>query len=104
MTTNYSRSQIYDYADLSAELQAQVKSDYGFEDSDCYSSSYVVLKATNYTNPENNKSYALPLSMFMRADKSNKFTHGIYSTSAFDGYFVTFDRRNEYAVIAHKYF
>ncbi len=102
MTTNYSRSQVYDYSELTEDQQAQVKNDYGFENSDCYSSSYVVLNCTNYTNAENNKPVALPLSMFMRT--GSKFTHGIFSTSAFDGYFITFDRRNEYATIAHKYF
>jgi hypothetical protein len=91
MTSTYNRSQVYDFNDLSETQQQQVIDDYGFENSDCQSTSYVKL----------NDSF-IPLSMFMRAD--SKFTHGIFSTSAFDGYFITFDRRNEYATIAHKHF
>jgi hypothetical protein len=105
MTTNYSRSQVYHYNDLTEEQQQQVKSDYCFEDSDCYSTSYVILKGKNLNKSVNNRDsidMAIPLSMFMRT--GSKFTHGIFSTTVFDGFFITFDKRNEYATIAHKYF
>ncbi len=102
MTTNYSRSQIYQFDDLNDNEQQQVITDNGFELSDCYSTSYVKLVCNNFTNPVNNITRILPMSMFMRT--GSKFTHGIYSTSAFDGYFITFDRDNEYCTIAHKYF
>jgi len=103
MTTNYSRSQIYSFDELTENEQLEIMNTQGFELSDCHSTSFVKLIRTNCTNPVNNVPEFLPLSMFMRVD-NGKFTHGIYSTSAFDGYFVTFDRHNEYCVIAHKYF
>lgn len=102
MTTNYSRSQIYSFDELSEKEQQQVMNDYCLELSDCHSTSFVKLVPTNYTNKANNVPVYLPLSMFMRT--GSKFTHGIYNTSSFDGYFVTFDRHNEYCTIAHKYF
>jgi len=102
MTTNYSRSQIYTFDELNTDQQKKVLNDYCFELSDANSTSYVKLNCTNYTNPANNIPVFLPLCMFMRT--GSDFTHGIYSTSVFDGYFITFDRCNEYAVIAHKYF
>lgn len=102
MTTNYNRSQIYSFNDLSEVEQKETINETGFELSDCQSTSFVKFDPKNYTNPENNKPSFLPLSMFMRTGA--KFTHGIYSTSAFDGYFITFDRQNEYCTIAHKYF
>ena len=96
MTTTYNRSQIYQFSELKEQQQQQIINDYGFELSDCHSNSYVIHKGKKFTS-------ALPLGMFMRCDK-NKFTHGIYSTSAFDGYFITLNRSNDEAVIAHKYF
>ena len=95
MTTTYNRSQTYSFDELNADQQNYIQSTYFDELSDCYSSMYVIH--------DRNKNEPLPLSMFMRTDKNN-FTHGIYSTSAFDGYFITFDRCNEYCTIAHKYF
>lgn len=105
MTTHYSRSQVYSFCDLSEEQQQQVVKDFCFENSDCHSTSYVVLSGTNLNKSVNSSdtvNMALPLSMFMATE--TKFTHGIFGTSVFDGFFVTFDRTNEYAVIAHKYF
>ena len=96
MTTNYNRSQLYDYSELSEEQKQDIKNTYSLEDSDCYSTMYVILK-------RDKRNDILPLNMFMRADKNN-FTHGVYSTSYFDGYFITFNRSNDEAVIAHKYF
>jgi len=95
MTTSYNRSQTYSFDELTTEQQNWIQSTYFDELSDCHSTMYVILNRC--------KNEPLPLSMFMRVDKNN-FTHGVYSTSAFDGYFITFDRCNEYCVIAHKYF
>lgn len=103
MTTNYSRSQSYNFDELTENQQLEILNNYSFEISDCHNTSFVKLIKTNCTNPINNVSEFIPLSMFMRVDNNN-FTHGIYSTSAFDGYFVTFSRDNEYCTIAHKYF
>ncbi len=102
MTTNYSRSQFYTFEELTEQQKEQVMSDYCFENSDAISTMYVKLKCTNFTNPENNIARVLPLSMFERT--ASKFTHGIFATSAFDGYFITIDKSNEYAVVAHKCF
>lgn len=96
MTTTYNRSSIFDFSELNDIQQQHVKDTYFDEESDQYSTSYVILDRC--------KNEPLPLSMFMRTKRNNNFTHGVYSTSAFDGYFITFDRSNTTALIAHKYF
>jgi hypothetical protein len=53
---------------------------------------------------EDNEKTALPLDMFMRTERNNNFTHGIYGLSYFSCYCVTFDRFNTEAVISYKYF
>jgi hypothetical protein len=45
----------------------------------------------------------LPLCMFIKTDKNN-FTHGIFGTSYFSGYFITLNKSNDEAVISYKYF
>jgi len=71
---------------------------YGFELSDCYSNSYV-----KYIRKSGEVEF-LPLGMFIKTDRENNFTHGIYSISYFDGYFLTLSRDNSEAVVAHKHF
>lgn len=95
MTRSYNRSSIFDFNDLNETQQKWILDIYFDELSDAHSTGYVILLS--------NKNEPLPLNMFMRTDNNN-FTHGIYSTSAFDGYFVTLARDNDSAVIAHKYF
>ena len=95
MTTSYNRSYLFDFNDLDAKQQSWVQSTYFDELSDCHSTMYVILLR--------DKAEPLPLSMFMRTTNNN-FTHGVYSTSAFDGYFITISRDNQECVIAHKYF
>lgn len=96
MTSSYNRSGIIEYSELTEDQQKQILDDYSFEDSDAYSTSYVMFGS------KKNGEIALPLCMFIRHE--GKFTHGIYSTSAFDGYFITFNKGNDCAIIAHKHF
>lgn len=95
MTSSYNRSYFFNFSELNEQQQAWIKNIYFEEDSDCYDNNYVILNS--------NKNEPLPTSMFMRT-KHNNFTHGIYSTSAFDGYFITISRDGQEVVIAHKYF
>ncbi len=96
MTSGYNRSGIVQFSELSEDQQKQVLDDYSFEESDAYSTGYVMFDSKAGIE------IALPLCMFMKT--YSRFTHGIYSTSAFDGYFITFNRGNDCAVIAHKHF
>ena len=95
MTRNYNRSHIFDFNELPDNLQAEILEDR--ELSDAHSTSYVILK-------EDSDKTALPLDMFVKTDRNNNFTHGIYGLSYFSCYCVTFDRFSTEAVIAYKYF
>lgn len=95
MTSTYNRSYFYGFNELNEVQQKWIQDTYFDELSDCHSTAYVILKS--------NKNEPLPLGMFMRTD-GNKFTHGIYSTSAFDGYFITLSEDCQECVIAHKHF
>ena len=95
MTRNYNRSHIFNFNELPDNLQAEILEDR--ELSDAHSTSYVILK-------EGSEKTALPLDMFMRTERNNNFTHGIYGLSYFSCYCVTFDRTNTEAVISYKYF
>jgi hypothetical protein len=95
MTKNYNRTHIFDFNELPEQLQTEILEDR--ELSDAHSTSYVVLK-------ENSKETALPLDMFMRTERNNNFTHGIYGLSYFSCYCVTFSRCNTEAVISYKFF
>ena len=97
MTTTYNRSEIITYFELSDEQKKEVLDLYFSEESEAEEAFFVMF------DHKKEGETALPLSMFMKTDKNN-FTHGIYSTSAFDGYFITLSRSNDCAVIAHKYF
>lgn len=92
MTRTYSRSEIVSYYDLTEAQQSEVIDTYYDTAAEADEDSYVILEDS-----------PLPLSMFMRTDKNN-FTHGIYSTSAFDGYFITLAKSGDCATVAHKHF
>ena len=96
MTSVYNRSQLYDFNDFSEEEQEGIKNTYSFEESDAQSTTYVKLKMKDRTE-------ILPLCMFIKTDKNN-FTHGIFGTSYFSGYFITLNKSNDEAVISYKYF
>ena len=95
MTRNYNRSHIFNFNELPEQLQTEILEDR--ELSDAHSTSYVILK-------EDSEETALPLDMFMKTERSNNFTHGIYGLSYFSGYYLTFSRCNTEAVISYKYF
>ena len=96
MTINYNRTGIFNFFELSEEMQGEVLSDFNFEESDAHDTSYVISKFKD-------KETALPLSMFMRTDRNN-FTHAVYGESYFSAYYLTLSRCNTEAVIAYKYF
>jgi hypothetical protein len=96
MTRNFNRSGIFNFFELSEEMQKEVINDFNFEESDAHGTSYVISKFKD-------EKTALPLSMFMRTDKNN-FTHAIYGESYFSAYYLTLSRCNTEAVIAYKYF
>ena len=96
MTRNYNRSEIFNFFELSEEMQKKVISDFSFEESEAQEDSYVISKFKD-------KKTALPLSMFMRTD-GNNFTHAIYGESYFSAYYLTLSRCGSEAVIAYKYF
>jgi hypothetical protein len=95
MTTTFNRSELLNYFELSPEQQKEAN-DYFDSLEDCINNTYVIHKGKKYDS-------LLPLCMFMRT-QNNKFTHGIYSTSHFDGFFITFNYSCNEVVIAHKYF
>ena len=98
MTSTYNRSQIYDFNDLTEVQQLDVLNDNCFELSDAHSTSYV-----KHIDKDGEPEF-LPLSMFMRTDRQNNFTHGIYSLTSFSAYFLTFCKSNDIALIAYKHF
>ncbi len=102
MTTSYNRSQIISFFELSEEQKQDIRNNYYDELQDAENDSYVMF------DEQDGKETALPLGMFMSTNlhtmKASNFTHGIYSTSAFDGYFITLSRRNDECIIARKCF
>lgn len=96
MTTSYNRSEIISFYELSEVQKSEVLNCYFNSEEDAEQDSFVMFDSKNGES-------ALPLGMFMRTS-NNKFTHGIYSTSAFDGYFLTLSKSGDACVIAHKYF
>lgn len=92
MTVKYNRTHPKTFDELSADNKKYVIDTYSFELSDCHQTQYVLLDGE-----------PLPLSMFMRVD-NNRMTHGIYSISAFSGFFITFSRDNEYCTVSYKIF
>jgi hypothetical protein len=97
MTSVYNRSRIYNFNELSDKEQEEVKNTYSFEESDAQGTMYVKLKMKDRTE-------ILPLCMFIKTDYKNIFTHGIFGTSYFSGYFITLNKTNNEAVIAYKHF
>jgi hypothetical protein len=98
MTNYYNKSEFYSFEELTEVEQLQVVNDFCFDTEE-------LQAETQYVKLEHPKRGAefLPLSNFMRTSNNN-FTHGIFSTSAFDGYFITLSNCGSMCVIAHKYF
>lgn len=97
MTTSYNRTEVITFYELSEEQKKDILENHSYSEEDAEEQMYVMFDG------HAGKEIALPLGVFIKTE-NNKFTHGIYSTSAFDGYFITFDSKFESAIIAHKYF
>lgn len=96
MTRNYNRSYLFSFSELSEDQQRDVMHNYFDELSDAHSTLYVISRFKEMKE-------AVPVSMFMRTDRNN-FSHGIFSDSYFSGYFITFSKCGQEAVVAYKYF
>ena len=97
MTHSYNRSEIYNFWELPETEQNEILKDSTPEEAE--EDTFV-----RYCHPKQEQPEYLPLSMFMRTEQKNKFTHGIYGLSAFSAYFLTFDKSNNVVVIAYKIF
>jgi hypothetical protein len=96
MTSNYTRSEIYSYYDLSEDLQREVIDNYYESQEQASEDNFVIIKFKG-------EKEVLPLSQFIKTDNNN-FTHGVYSQSYFSGYFLTLSKCGESCVVAYKYF
>jgi hypothetical protein len=90
MTASYTRSEVMHFYDLTEEQQIKMLDLYHDEEEDAAEDSYVVLN-----------DQALPLSMFMR---TKGIWSGIYSVSAFSGYFIKISQCGSMATVAYKHF
>lgn len=93
---NYTRSQLYNYFDLSAEQQTAIAEQYGYYDY-VIDNQYVILNDT-----------ALPLFEFVRTDYPNltnkkPYWDGFYGTSYFSAYFIKLSKCGTVAVVAERF-
>ena len=93
MTTNYNRTKLYSFSELSKEQQEYILENY----KEAQETKYVVCQ---YKGNET----ALPVDMFSQTPFSNKFTHGVYANTTFSGYYLTFANNGKEAVVAYKIF
>jgi len=93
MTSTYNRSEILSFYDLTESQQCEILDLIELEEAE--QDSFVIINIKNYYG-------VLPLSMFMRTE--NNFTHGVYGTSYFSCYTVTFNRFTDECVVAYKQF
>jgi hypothetical protein len=91
---HYNRSEILSFYELTAEQQEDILCSQEPEQAE--QDRYVIFKG------ESKSSAALPLSMFMRTDRS-KIWDGIYGTSYFSAYFIKINRSGDGALIAEKF-
>lgn len=93
-TTRYNRSEVLSYFDLTEEQQIEALNESN-DQRHAEERSYVEFKYPNRTE-------ILPLDMFMKFD-NNPVWDGGYSTSAFGGYYIKFNRSSDECLIAEKY-
>jgi hypothetical protein len=96
MTSKYLRSEIYNFFELPENEQVKKIKEMDFLTHDELGHESFVL------DPCDDGNY-LPLSNFMRTDKS-RFTHGVYGLSYFSAYFITISRCGTVATVAYKHF
>lgn len=97
MTTNYNRSEIVSFFDLSDKQKSDVIDCYYQEQSEAENDSFVIFHAKNRDNDA-----ALPLSMFMRTENC-KHWDGVYGTSYFSAYFIKISKCGSMAVVAERF-
>ena len=97
MTTNYNRSEIVNFFDLTEKQQSDVMDCYYQEQAEAEQDSFVIFEAGK-------KEYnaALPLSQFMRLDNT-KHWDGIFGTSYFSAYFIKISKCGSCAVVAERF-
>jgi len=97
MRTNYNRSEVVNFYDLTEKQQQDVLDCYYQDQSDAENDSFVIFESKN-------KEYnaALPLSQFMRIN-GKSIWDGIFGTSYFSAYFIKLSKCGSAAVIAEKF-
>ena len=97
MRTNYNRSEVVNFYDLTEKQQQDVLDCYYQDQSDAENDSFVIFESKN-------KEYnaALPLSQFMRID-GKSIWDGVFGTSYFSAYFIKLSKCGSAAVIAEKF-
>lgn len=101
MTTFYNRTSFITFAELSDYQKQQVLENYFDSMEQAENASYVVFVQELF-EPDEVIEDAIPVSMFMRSERDS--TVAIYSTSAFDGFYLYIGKRGDEAVIAHRHF
>ncbi len=96
MTSNYNRSEIYSFFDLSEEQQNEALNNSNDQEH-AEERSYIIYK-------HKSGDQVLPLDMFIaiREGKPTVF-HGIYAQDYFSAYFVKFNKSNDEALVAYRY-
>ena len=94
MTSNYNRSEIYSFFDLSEEQQNEALNNSNDQEH-AEERSYII-----YNHIQGDE--VLPLDMFMRLEHSKLFD-GVYGQTAFSAYFVKLNKSNDEVLIAYRY-
>jgi len=97
MRTNYNRSEVVNFYDLTEKQQQDVLDCYYQDQSDAENDSFVIFESKNKDN-----STALPLSQFMRIN-GKSIWDGVFGTSYFSAYFIKLSKCGSAAVIAEKF-
>ena len=98
MTRQYNRSTIYSFYDLTNKQQQQLIDEDNLTAEELEEDFYVIF------NHKDGEEDILALSNFIRTNRNNNFTHGVYSMSYFSAYYITFSRCNSEVVVAYKTF
>ena len=87
-TRHYERSEVISFYELTDEQQKEMLSN----DDSAEETSFVLFEGE-----------PLPLNMFMRTPIYSSIWHGVYSTSAWGGYFIRLSACGSMAVVADRY-
>lgn len=97
MQTNYNRSEILSFHELTEAQKSDVLDTYFTEVSEAEETEYVIFKSK-----KPGYDAALPLCMFMSTNKPNIWD-GVYGTSYFSAYFVKLSFCGTAAVVAERF-